>query len=576
MSNTKTAEPGLGSHRASQYLPRISVEGPDDRPSGADAGKFNNKATTNEERTPGMLEADTENNGRNLKKRNITANGANGAPDTTPATVGLKRTPTEDVSWLHALLHPKHNPEKLQAPPIGQSLMNIVKYSWLNVLLLFIPVSWGLHFSGQGDTIVFVFSFLSIIPLAALLGYATEEMALRTGPTLGGLLNATFGNAVELIIAIIALIKNELRIVQASMLGSFLSNCLLVLGMCFFAGGIRFHEQSYGERIAQQQIALLSLCVFSIVVPTAFVKSGAANTDTNAAVAISRGTAVMLLICYAGYLFFQLHTHKYLYTLEASKLNAKGAFETGDLQGGIIGPEKGQRVFRVPSVFRKSIDKQRGEGTTEGDLEDGQARSASPFINENDARTNGVYKKTDGDVTEQVKEEKEEEEEEEPTLKMWIAILLLVVVTVLTGVTAEFLVSSIDGMTTKSGVNKEFVALILLPLVGNAAEHTTAVTVSVKNKLDLALGVAIGSSIQIFLFVLPFLVCLAWGLNKDLTLNFDVFETVIVTLAIVVVSYAIADGRTNWLEGLVLMTLYVIIAIATWFHQADGLEKSVA
>ncbi|KAG8929488.1 hypothetical protein FRC01_004261, partial [Tulasnella sp. 417] len=163
-------------------------------------------------------------------------------------------------------------PERKLAPPptLRVSLYNIATYSWLNLMLLFVPVSWAMHFSHQTDTVIFVFSFLAIVPLAALLGFATEELALRVGQTLGGLLNATFGNAVELIIAILALTKGELRIVQASMLGSILSNCLLILGMCFFAGGFRFHEQGYGIRAAQLNISLLSISVFSIVIPAAF------------------------------------------------------------------------------------------------------------------------------------------------------------------------------------------------------------------------------------------------------------------------------------------------------------------
>jgi Ca2+:H+ antiporter len=217
------------------------------------------------------------------------------------------------------------------------------------------------------------------------------------------------------------------------------------------------------------------------VVPTAFVKSGAAGSaasNESAAVNISRGTAVVLLICYAAYLFFQLYTHKYLYTLEASKVNAKATFDTANIAGGIIAPEKGQRVFHTPSIMRRSMDKKHESETApaEGNPSGGSEETAVAVKD-----SSGHHKKSDDPI--EVPKKEEEEEEEEPLLRVWIAILLLVVVTVITGVTAEFLVSSINGMTTKSGVNKEFVALILLPLVGNAAEHVTAVTVSVKNKL---------------------------------------------------------------------------------------------
>ena len=213
------------------------------------------------------------------------------------------------------------------------------------------------------------------------------------------------------------------------------------------------------------------------MVPTAFVKSGAAGTvasTESAALSISRGTAVVLLICYAAYLFFQLYTHKYLYTLEASKLNAKATFDTADLAGGIIAPKKGQRVFSTPSIIRRSMDK-----TRESESVPAEGNPSGYF--EETAVVNARHKISDSPI-ETVRKEEEEEEEEEPLLRVWIAVLLLVVVTVITGVTAEFLVSSINGLTTKSGVNKEFVALILLPLVGNAGGPLSAMKAGAKNK----------------------------------------------------------------------------------------------
>lgn len=155
-------------------------------------------------------------------------------------------------------------------------------------------------------------------------------------------------------------------------------------------------------------------------------------------------------------------------------------------------------------------------------------------------------------------------------MKPIAAFALLVVVTVITGLTANFLVDSIGGLTATGTISSEFVALILLPLVGNAAEHVTAVTVSVKNKLDLAITVAVGSSIQIALFVIPFLVLLGWIIGQSLSLFFDLYETVVVFVSILVVNYAIADGKTNWLEGLVLMIIYVLIALTTWFYPGSS------
>ncbi|KAG8986750.1 hypothetical protein FRB90_003810 [Tulasnella sp. 427] len=461
------------------------------------------------------------------------------------------------VQTLNKLLEPER---KLAPPPtLRTSLVNIATYSYINVMLVFVPVAWAVHFSHQTDTVIFVFSFLAIVPLAALLGFATEELALRVGQTLGGLLNATFGNAVELIIAILALTKGELRIVQASMLGSILSNCLLVLGMCFFAGGFRFHEQGYGIRAAQLNISLLSISVFSIVIPAAFSSSlhfsgQDDNTKTDKAVlAISRGTSIILLVVYAAYLVFQLWTHAYIYSKEASAYHSAQTHQATGVDGPTAPPNT--RVFRRPNLpslpSLPSI-------TIHGRSDDSSSSSSST--------------RSRSSSTSSSSSSSSEEEEEYQKLKPVVALILLVLVTVLTGLTAEFLVDSISGLTATGNISREFIALILLPLVGNAAEHVTAVTVSVKNKLDLAITVAVGSSIQIALFVIPFLVLLGWIIGQPLSLFFDIYETVVVFVSILVVNYAISDGKTNWLEGLVLMIIYMLIALTTWYYPGTNME----
>lgn len=466
---------------------------------------------------------------------------ANSLPARTAPTETNPAPPGQPFDWLKnldTLLVPQK--KIVQRPNLTQCFVNTIKYSWINVMLLLIPVAWGMHFSHQPDTVVFVFSFLSIIPLAALLGFATEELANYTGPTIGGLFNATFGNAVELIISILALVKGQLRIVQAAMLGSILSNCLLVLGMCFLAGGFRFHEQGYGVRIAQQQISLLSLSVFSISIPAAF-NSSVKVVEESDILAISRATSVILLVCYMAFLVFQLWTHSYLYTIESSKRHAAVTFVAAD--EGAAGPPIGQSVFRVSSIFSHS------SSSSSSSSENGSPTTATATV-QITARPQG----------------EEEEEEEIPKLTVKFAFALLVVVTVLTGLTAEFLVDSIAGLIATTAVTEEFVALILLPLVGNAAEHVTAVTVSVRNKLDLALAVAVGSSIQIALFVLPFLVVLGWIIGQPLNLNFDNFEVIVVVLSVIVVNFAISDGRTNWLEGFILMVTYLLIGVAVFYY----------
>ncbi|KAG8904495.1 hypothetical protein FRC01_008708, partial [Tulasnella sp. 417] len=279
-----------------------------------------------------------------------------------------------------------------------------------------------------------------------------------------------------------------------------------------------------------------------------------AKTD-RAVLAISRGTSIILLFVYAAYLLFQLWTHAYIYSPEASAYHSA---QTHQVEG-VDGPTAphGTRVFRVPNlpslpslpsipIHRRS----RSDGTSSSSSSSRSRRSSTSSSSSSSS----------------------EEDQEHQKLKPTVAFVLLVCVTVLTGLTAEFLVDSISGLTATGHISREFIALILLPLVGNSAEHFTAVTVSVKNKLDLAITVAVGSSIQIALFVIPFLVLLGWIIGQPLSLFFDIYETVVVFVSVLVVNYAISDGKTNWLEGLVLMIIYVLIALTTWFYPGTSME----
>jgi Ca2+:H+ antiporter len=297
---------------------------------------------------------------------------------------------------------------------------------------------------------VFSLNFLAIIPLAAVLSFATEEIAGRLGETLGGLVNATFGNAVELIVSIVALRAGEIEVVQASMLGSILSNLLLVLGMCFFLGGIYNMrgadglgiEQSFAQGTAQTTCSLMALASASMILPAALygVLDQADEDNKQASILVlSRGTSIVLLFLYVLYLYFALRTHKQLFEPEAQ--NAE-------------------------------------------------------------ARNNG-------------------EEEHEPLLSPWSAALVLVVVTAIISFCADYMVDSIDALVATGKISKTFIGLILIPIVGNAAEHVTACVVAVKDKMDLAMGVAIGSSIQIALLVTPALVMLGWAIGQPMTLHFE-------------------------------------------------------
>ncbi|ORY63667.1 Sodium/calcium exchanger protein-domain-containing protein [Leucosporidium creatinivorum] len=471
-------------------------------------------------------------------------------PDT--QVIGIIKRSNTQINATTPSTRPPLISKKLLEPsvPVGKppgwksSLLATARYSWLNVLLIAVPIAWAMDFSHQGPTTIFVTSFIAIVPLAALLGFATEELALRVGDAFGGLLNATFGNAVELIISILALVKGELRIVQSSMLGSILSNCLLVLGMCYFVGGLRFHEQGYGIRAAQANGNLLGLAVAAIIIPVAYHMfvtdlgtQSLATTDADI-LGLSHGIAIILLVVYAAYLTFQLWTHAYLYLPPRLEEGQQPQTILPFIEGPQPPTEGG--VFRIPSLPSWGSSSTSSRST--------RANSVASGMEE-------------GDVESQTEKKDKDHDHNTPKLSVWFSLALLVVVTVLTGVTAEFLIDSIDGLTQTTPISREFVALILLPLVGNAAEHVTAVVVARKNKLDLSMAVAVGSSIQIALFVVPLLICLGWIIGQPLTLFFDPFEVLVLFVSIVAVNWAIADGRTNWLEGFTLMVMYIIIAV---------------
>lgn len=260
------------------------------------------------------------------------------------------------------------------------------------------------------------------------------------------------------------------------MLGSILSNILLVLGCCFIAGGIKHQEQSFNTTVASTMSSLMAVATASLIIPATLYSVMDKGADDKINV-LSHGTAIVLLLIYVAYLFFQLKTHANLFDEE-----------------------------------------------TQGDDDQNGPEVLGP----------------------------------------WAAGACLVVVTVLVAICAEFLVGSIDAIVEKAHISKTFIGLILIPIVGNAAEHVTAVIVAYKDKMDLAIGVAIGSSLQIAIFVTPFLVILGWAIGQPMTLHFETFETVAFFLASLVVILLIQDGKSNYLEGLLCLGMYIIIALAFW------------
>ncbi|MGB7412619.1 MAG: calcium/proton exchanger [Thermosynechococcaceae cyanobacterium] len=349
-------------------------------------------------------------------------------------------------------------------------------------LLVFIPISIAAHFLHLGELTVFAASAMAIVPLASWMGAATEEIAVVVGPSAGGLLNATFGNATELIIALIALRAGLVEVVKASITGSIIGNLLLVMGLSMLLGGLRFKEQEFQPVVARVNASSMNLAVIAILLPTAIQFSSDRGLAVNEIEKLSIGVSVVLILVYGLTLLFSMKTHSYLYDVGVA------------------------------------------ENTVEGEPE--------------------------GEV-------------EKPNLKLWLGVLLAATLAV--AVESELLVGSLEVATEQLGLTPLFTGVILLPIIGNAAEHATAVTVAMKDKMDLSVSVAVGSSLQIALFVAPVLVLVGWFLGQPMDLDFNPFELVAVVVAVLIANSISSDGKSNWLEGILLLAAYVVLGLSFYF-----------
>jgi Ca2+:H+ antiporter len=352
-------------------------------------------------------------------------------------------------------------------------------------LLLFIPISLAANTFHWGPLIVFVTAGLAILPLASWMGLATEEIAVVVGPTLGGLMNATFGNATELIIALIALKAGLIEVVKASLTGSIIGNLLLVMGLSMFLGGLKFKEQTFAPVVARVNASLMNLAVIAILLPTAMHFS-APKIQVFQLQRLSMGVALVLIAVYVLTLVFSMKTHSYLYDVGIAE----------------------------------------NEETSESDDKTGHRHR--------------------------------------PNLKLWAGVLLASTIAV--AIESELLVESLDVATEQLGLTPLFTGVILLPIIGNAAEHATAVTVAMKNKMDLSVSVAVGSSLQIALFVAPVLVLAGWFMGQPMDLDFNPFELVAVIVSVIIANSISSDGQSNWLEGMLLLAAYVVLGLAFYFH----------
>jgi Ca2+:H+ antiporter len=341
----------------------------------------------------------------------------------------------------------------------------------LDWLLVLVPVSVVLQLAGGNELLIFLTSAGAILPLAGLIGRSTDQLALHTGPRIGGLVNATFGNVTELVIAFFLILDDQVDIVKASLTGSIIGNLLLVLGLSFLLGGLKHEEQTYNARAATIHATSLVLAVTGLLMPALFAVGGRESFAQREVV--SGTVAAVLMILYAAALLFTLVTHEHL--------------------------------FRTPSP------------------------------------------------------------EEHPEWSRRQAVGMLLVATAFVALEAEFLVSSLEPALEDLGLSEFFVGLIVIPIIGNAAEHSSAIMFALRNKVDVTLEIAIGSSTQIALFVAPALVFISLFVGHPMDFVFSTFEVAAVALSTILVFMISSDGRSNWLEGAQLTGAYAIMAISFFF-----------
>lgn len=345
---------------------------------------------------------------------------------------------------------------------------------YLYILLVFIPVTIIGKIMGLSDTMLFVCSSLAIIPLAGVMGKSTDDIACYCGQKIGGLLNATFGNATELIIAFVAMKEGMFDVVKASLAGSVIGNILLVLGMSMLAGGLKYKTQQFNKHSINITSSMLLFSVLGLGIPAIFTHAFPEADLTTQYEGLSVIISLLMLLVYAMQFVFSFVTHRALY------------------------------------------------------------------------------------------EETVPDEEEHKAASLPRAIIMLIASTVAIAVISEIFVGTVEPMAESAGLHKTFVGIILVPIIGNAAEHSSAIIMAVKNKMNASIEIALGSSLQIILFVVPVLTLLSLFFTP-MSIVFTPFELVAVTGSVLIANRVASDGESNWLEGLQLITVYIMIGAAFFF-----------
>jgi len=418
-------------------------------------------------------------------------------------------------STLHSTSSLATSVKLIEGPSNLEGLYTILAHPMCS-LLVCVPLGITSSVMEWGDGWSFWLNFLALIPLAKILGDATEELAAYIqNDTISGLLNASFGNAVEMIVAVQALRANLMQVVKLSLLGSVLSNILLVLGCAFFLGGLspsgtnrgKFHsqlmesregqrrygiekEQKFATKSALLSMAMLLFSCMSFALPTIF--STCIKAEERIVLAVSRKGAWLVLSAYAAFLIFQLLTHRRTLAMDED----------------------------LPVPVEENPGPEMGE---------------------------------------------EEEEEEDASISPWCSISLMAACSVVTAFNSEALVNVINGVVHNAGIPESFISVILLPIAGNACEHASAVRFAMNDRPGLAIGISVGSATQVALLVVPFSVIAGSLMNKNLDLDFGALNCSVVTFSVMVVTTLLFDGRSNWMKGYLLMVLYGFIAMLYWY-----------
>jgi Ca2+:H+ antiporter len=355
-----------------------------------------------------------------------------------------------------------------------------VKFS-INWLLVFIPVSLAVEHLHAAPPVVFFCAALAIIPIAALIVRSTGQLATYTGDAIGGLLNATFGNAPELIIALVALHAGQLEMVRASIIGAILANLLLALGIAFLLGGLKHHDQTYNRVAARTYATMMLLAAMSLAIPSAFSRVLAPDETVRQEALLNAGVAAVLLVIYGLYLLYSLKTHRRSFASESA-------------EGGHGHDHEGPR-WSLPRALGS-----------------------------------------------------------------------LVVASLLAAWMSEVLVGAADGTGKALGMSSVFIGIVFLAVVGGAAESGSAIAMGARNKLDLSIGIALGSSIQIALFIAPVLVFASYIIAPmPLELSFSRAEVGTLFIGVIIGAMVYGDGQANWFKGVQLITIYLIIAMMFYF-----------